>query len=172
MKKTLSQCNLSFKCAKQINRIFIVYVFMYSDINCYLHKNCTFLSDTWICINVFVSLMKLWSHRRVIIKLNHTSILWQHRLFKTKNQAGRWWHMPLIPALGRQRQVDFWVGGQSGLQSEFQDSQGYTEKPCLEKPKKKKKWQRKENGKERREKRTFSILHFQLTDPWNWYWIY
>jgi hypothetical protein len=27
----------------------------------------------------------------------------------------------------------------AGLQSEFQDSQGYTEKPCLEKPKKKKK---------------------------------
>jgi hypothetical protein len=26
-----------------------------------------------------------------------------------------------------------------GLQSECQDSQGYTEKPCLEKPKKKKK---------------------------------
>ena len=24
-----------------------------------------------------------------------------------------------------------WVGGQRGLQSEFQDSQGYTEKPCL-----------------------------------------
>jgi hypothetical protein len=40
----------------------------------------------------------------------------------------------LIPALGRQRQVDFWVWGQPGLQSEFQDSQGYTEKPCLEKP--------------------------------------
>jgi hypothetical protein len=29
--------------------------------------------------------------------------------------------------------VDFWVWGQPGLQSEFQDSQGYTEKPCLEK---------------------------------------
>jgi hypothetical protein len=28
---------------------------------------------------------------------------------------------------------------QPGLQSEFQDSQGYTDKPCLEKPKKKKK---------------------------------
>jgi hypothetical protein len=42
--------------------------------------------------------------------------------------------MPLIPALGRQRQADFWVRGQPGLQSEFQDSQGYTEKPCLEKP--------------------------------------
>jgi hypothetical protein len=45
----------------------------------------------------------------------------------------------LIPALRRQRQVDFWVQGQPGLQSEFQDSQDYTEKPCLEKPKKKKK---------------------------------
>jgi hypothetical protein len=44
------------------------------------------------------------------------------------------WLTPLIPALGRQRQVDFWVRGQPGLQSEFQDSQGYTEKPCLQKP--------------------------------------
>jgi hypothetical protein len=35
----------------------------------------------------------------------------------------------LIPALGRQRQADFWVRGQPGLKSEFQDSQGYTEKP-------------------------------------------
>jgi hypothetical protein len=39
--------------------------------------------------------------------------------------------MPLIPVLGRQRQADFWVRGQPGLQSEFQDSQSYTEKPCL-----------------------------------------
>ena len=28
-------------------------------------------------------------------------------------------------------QADFWVRGQAGLQSEFQDSQSYTEKPCL-----------------------------------------
>ena len=55
-------------------------------------------------------------------------------------RAGQWWHMPLIPALRRQRQVDFWVQGQPGPQSEFQDSQGYTEKPCLEKKKKKKDW--------------------------------
>jgi hypothetical protein len=41
---------------------------------------------------------------------------------------------------GRGRQIsEFLVQGQPGLQSEFQDSQGYTEKPCLEKPKKKKK---------------------------------
>jgi hypothetical protein len=36
-----------------------------------------------------------------------------------------------------ERQADFWVRGQPGLQSEFQDSQGYTEKPCLENSKKK-----------------------------------
>jgi hypothetical protein len=40
---------------------------------------------------------------------------------------------PPIPALGRRGR------GQPGLQSEFQDSHGYTEKPCLEKPKKNKK---------------------------------
>jgi hypothetical protein len=28
--------------------------------------------------------------------------------------------------------VDLWVCGQPGLQSEFQDSQGYIKKPCLE----------------------------------------
>jgi hypothetical protein len=45
-----------------------------------------------------------------------------------------WWCTPLIPALRRQRQVDFRVRGQPGLKSEFQESQGYTVKPCLEKP--------------------------------------
>jgi hypothetical protein len=35
--------------------------------------------------------------------------------------------------------MDFWVQGQPGLQSEFQDSQGYTEKPCLKKQKQKQK---------------------------------
>jgi hypothetical protein len=41
-----------------------------------------------------------------------------------------------------QRQEDLWVRGQPGLQSEFQDSQGYTEKPCLEKPKPKQQQQK------------------------------
>jgi hypothetical protein len=53
--------------------------------------------------------------------------------------AWQWWCMPLILALGRQRQVDFWIPDQPGLQSEFQENQGYIEKPCLRKPKKKKK---------------------------------
>jgi hypothetical protein len=60
-------------------------------------------------------------------------------LNKKLNMSRAWWRTPLIPALWRQRQVDFWVRGQPGLQSECQDSQGYTEKPCLEKTKKKKK---------------------------------
>jgi hypothetical protein len=47
--------------------------------------------------------------------------------------------MLLIPALGRQSQGDFQVRGQPGLQSEFQDIQGYTENSCLEKPNKKQK---------------------------------
>jgi len=39
----------------------------------------------------------------------------------------------LIPALGKQRQADLWVGGQPGLHCVFQYSQGSTEKPCLKK---------------------------------------
>ena len=46
--------------------------------------------------------------------------------------------MPLNPELGRQRQADFWIRDQPDLQSEFQDSQGYTEKPYLKKQKQKK----------------------------------
>jgi hypothetical protein len=52
------------------------------------------------------------------------------------------------PSTREAEQADFWVRGQPGLQSEFQDSQGYTEKPCLEKPKKKKK-----KGKKKKKKK-------------------
>jgi hypothetical protein len=54
----------------------------------------------------------------------------------------------LIPALGRQRQADFSVQGHPGLQSEFQDSQGYTEKPCLKNKNKNKNPKKKKGGKE------------------------
>ena len=67
------------------------------------------------------------------LKLSHFSLLTTAVCFPQEwSLARQWWRMPLIPALGRQRQADFWVRGQPGLQSEFQDSQGYTEKPCLE----------------------------------------
>ena len=86
--------------------------------------------------------IKQWNH---ISKQKSTT--------KNKNQpsavAGR---MPLIPAFGRQRQADFWVRGQPGLQS---DSQGYTEKPCLEKPKKKK--------KRKKRKKMLSFIRVDLT---------
>ena len=41
--------------------------------------------------------------------------------------------MPLIPALGRQRQVDLCEFEASLIYRSFQDSQDYTEKPYLEK---------------------------------------
>jgi hypothetical protein len=43
--------------------------------------------------------------------------------------------------------VNFCVQGQPDLQSEFQDSQGYTEKPCLEKTKTKNKQKNKKQKK-------------------------
>jgi hypothetical protein len=43
------------------------------------------------------------------------------------------------PSTWRQRQADLWVQGQPGLQSEFQETQGFTEKPCLKKQKEKRK---------------------------------
>lgn len=48
-------------------------------------------------------------------------------------EAGQWWCIPLTPAFRRRRQEDFRVWGQSHLQSEFQDTHGYTVKACLRK---------------------------------------
>jgi hypothetical protein len=73
-----------------------------------------------------------------------------------------WWRMPLIPALGRQRQANFWVRGQPGLQSEFQDTQSYTEKPCLKKTKKPK------NKKQKNPKKVICLYSsFFITDSFN-----
>jgi hypothetical protein len=82
-----------------------------------------------------------------------------------KCKSWAWWCTPLVPALGRQRQVDFWVQGQPGLQSEFQDSQGYTEKLCLEKPKqnKKPKTTQKTNKKKKRERESFGRIEISCT---------
>jgi hypothetical protein len=85
-----------------------------------------------------VSMKCLWVDRAATADLwTELQISRQHRweLLQRMILRRAWWLTPLIPALGRQRQADFWVRGQPGLQSEFQDSQGYTEKPCLEKQK-------------------------------------
>ena len=47
---------------------------------------------------------------------------------------------------------DFWVWDQPGLQSEFQDSQGYTDKPCLKKQNNKKTKKKKQKKKKNLQK--------------------
>jgi hypothetical protein len=80
-----------------------------------------------------------------------------------KDLDGRaWWCPPLIPALGRQRQADFWVRGQPDLQSEFQDRQGYTEKPCLEKQKNKK--TKKQNNKKKPKKTKKDLDYIEIEE--------
>ena len=44
---------------------------------------------------------------------------------------------------------DFWVRGRPGLQGEFQNSQGYTEKPCLGRTNKQTKQQHKRTNKQK-----------------------
>jgi hypothetical protein len=63
------------------------------------------------------------------------------------------WRTPWIPALGRQRQADLWVWGQPGLQSEFQDSQDYTRKPCLEKQQQQQQTKNKKTKKKKKNKK-------------------
>jgi hypothetical protein len=84
--------------------------------------------------------------------------LWFFLLFFFDSRA--WWRKPLIPALGRQRQSNFWVRGQPDLQSEFQDSQDYTEKPCLEKTK-----QNKNKKTKAKTKKTKNLFFFDWYFP-------
>lgn len=49
--------------------------------------------------------------------------------YQNPRLTGQWWHRTIIPALGRQRQADFFVSMRPlGIQSEFQDSDDYAEK--------------------------------------------
>jgi hypothetical protein len=98
---------------------------------------CLFISKVsfsfvWFC----------FERKSVVWQLLWIKIFWGFRDAGSKRISEiprrAWWRTPLIPALGRQRQADFWVQGQPGLQSEFQDSQGYTEKTCLKNKKKRK----------------------------------
>ena len=75
-------------------------------------------ASAWLCRNAYMYNMEM------------PRILWGVKMLEW---AGRWWCTPLILGLGRQRQEDLWIQGLPGLQDEFQDNQGYTEKLCLKK---------------------------------------
>ena len=67
----------------------------------------------------------------------HLSMQIKDKLFQPGCGDGGGCPLTFIPStwsVGK-RPTDLWVQGQSSLQSEFQDSQGYTEKPYHEKPK-------------------------------------
>ena len=67
---------------------------------------------------------------------------------KKKREAGRWWRSPVIPVLWEAEAGGFLSQGQPGLQSEFQDSQGYMDKPCLK---------QEERRKERKERKRMNL---------------
>lgn len=62
-----------------------------------------------------------------------------NRWWNRKQYCQAWWHTSLIPVPGRQRRKNLWDHGQPGLQSESQDSLGYTDKPCFNYKRKKSK---------------------------------
>jgi hypothetical protein len=91
------------------------------------------LTNKWILAKKKLGILHDTTHRLYETQEER----WSHQnmdatvLFRREKKSRVWWHSPLIPTLGRQRQADFWVRGQSSLQSEFQDSQRYIEKLCL-----------------------------------------
>ena len=79
----------------------------------------------------------------------------------------------------RQRQEDLWVWGQPGLQNEFQDRQGYAEKPYLKKPKSKQKkkislkyHQGDKHNVHKKMPWTVTKLYISNVELWNWTHMY
>jgi hypothetical protein len=63
------------------------------------------------------------------------SILILFQLSSLKKKIYSWAGSTELGMAPSQKHMDFWVRGQPGLQSEFQDSQGYMEKPFLKEQK-------------------------------------
>lgn len=79
-----------------------------------------------------------YKHKSRGTRRSFTSLLGWQRYKHFSAEKIVFYHMVrVILAPSRQRQVDCWVQGQPGLHRKLQDSQGYIEKPCLEKPKRK-----------------------------------
>jgi hypothetical protein len=101
----------------------------------------------WITLSLVIDVLTLSSLNKLLIwsqSWGPLSMVLSFIISFNKMTCWAWWHTPLIPALGRERQANFWVRGQPGLQSEFQDSQDYTEKSCLKKPNQKRKKKKKD----------------------------
>ena len=108
----------------------------YCDFRCLNTKPFFINTDIWASIKCRFPDILIWISEAVfqnlIISHNRGKCFSESPKKKKKQQQQT--QTPLIPALRCQRQADFWVWGEPGLQSEFLDSQGYTEKRCLEKP--------------------------------------
>ena len=129
-------------------------------------QRCLLSSESrYICLQFILWPPREKSYDQVPVKW--TFSCWMLYFGKNNLPAGQWWYTPLIPALGRQRQADFWVRGQPGPQCEFQDSQGYTEKSCLENKTKKKKKQK--TKKSTTINKTLWNLHKAQLNHW-WHW--
>jgi hypothetical protein len=87
--------------------------------------------------------LKLWplisnGSRTLLPEYQPCNLTTMNTAYSKHSNGQAWWRTPSIPALRRQGQADFWVQVQPGLQSEFQDSQRYTEKPWKKTQKNKK----------------------------------
>jgi hypothetical protein len=64
----------------------------------------------------WVAKSSLWPWPKAQYEIFGLEIFQVRFAVKGPGSAGQWWRTPLIPALRRQRQADFWVRGQPGLQ--------------------------------------------------------
>jgi hypothetical protein len=65
--------------------------------------------------------LQMWGQSGVHLSFKPARTAWETvlaNIIKITKVAGQWWRTPLVPALRRQRQADFWVRGQPGLHRE------------------------------------------------------